>query len=119
MMTQISLDKHYKTRDGREVVLVALAPALEGECSYPVIGYIKSTDGRINPSSWTRAGEWLITGEGYDANLVEVPKKYTQWLNIYPGERIFPYPSKQEADKGSGSERIACIEVIYTEGEGL
>lgn len=46
---------------------------------------------------------------------------HTRWVNIYKGGSLTPAPgmyvSKEKADEGLG--RIACIEISYTEGEGL
>jgi hypothetical protein len=48
--------------------------------------------------------------------------KRDYWINIYPTYvRGHAYPTKQEADRASGFNRIACVKVTaeYEEGEGL
>lgn len=42
---------------------------------------------------------------------------HTKWINIYKDSLTGVYDSQEEANKGQ--ERIACIEIKYTEGEGL
>lgn len=49
-------------------------------------------------------------------DLVEVAMKHTRWINIYPGSGG---ETKAKADAMSNNSRIACIEVTFTEGEGL
>lgn len=46
------------------------------------------------------------------------------WINIYPCNEIgMIHPNKEDADKaivfGQQGDRIACIPITYTEGEGL
>jgi hypothetical protein len=45
----------------------------------------------------------------------------TGWINVYPCHELSGeiYQSKSEADRCAADSRIACIEVTYTEGQGL
>lgn len=52
------------------------------------------------------------------------PVKHSRWLNVYNntlglGSCGLGYDSKAAADEGSDDGRIACVELTYTEGEGL
>jgi hypothetical protein len=70
------------------------------------------------------AGESIIFKEQFRfyEEYVE-PKKGTVWINIY--ENIapsHPFASRQSADLSASAiswKRIACIEVPWTEGQGL
>lgn len=50
------------------------------------------------------------------------PKRHVLWTNCYSGEGgdfLGTYPTRADADAGAGFDRIACICVEFTEGEGL
>jgi hypothetical protein len=48
------------------------------------------------------------------------PEPKTGWINIYPKSLVSnSCRSKEEADEAAGTDRIACIQITYTEGEGL
>lgn len=64
-------------------------------------------------------------------DLINVPVKHTGWMNIYPTNEYFDaanfvmpnsgiYKTRDEADLRNGHpNRIACIQIEFTEGEGL
>lgn len=45
------------------------------------------------------------------------PEKHTAWVNVYSD--IGRYPTKEAANLHSGDNCVACIEIEWTEGEGL
>lgn len=47
-----------------------------------------------------------------------IEKKNEGWINIYESEAVF-HKTRESADKASGSGRMACIKVTWTDGEGL
>lgn len=47
------------------------------------------------------------------------PKSNTVWVNVYPDGDVTMWHSKALADGVAGGERIACVPLTYTEGEGL
>ena len=47
------------------------------------------------------------------------PEKVVQWLNIYRDGHNTPYATKYKCDRQANTDRIACIRIEYTEGEGL
>lgn len=51
-------------------------------------------------------------------DLFMAPVKQERWLNVYENE-ICTYRNRESADIGSGEDRIACIRIEYSEGEGL
>jgi len=57
-------------------------------------------------------------------DLVNVPKKHEVWINFYDDDGegdydSYSYSSRAIADENADSNRIACIRVEFTEGEGL
>lgn len=46
------------------------------------------------------------------------PKRGTVWVNIYENAS-FAFRTKDGADRHSSSERLACVEVPWVEGQGL
>ena len=121
---KIDFDKPVQTRDGREVRIYTT----EGKTKhYPVIGELCS-DGNWHVRTWTSGGtdiRWSsstvvgLKDEGGD--LINVPEKHTVWINFYRGAASLSihHADKASADEAVTEGRIACIEVTFTEGEGL
>lgn len=74
---------------------------------------------------WDSAGAaWAVSDEGFGTSGMQLvamaPKKQAFWVNVYPlsfgSDR---YETKEQADRGAGRTRIACVRVEFTEGEGL
>lgn len=64
--------------------------------------------------------------EGHESHLdlIEVKKKIKGWVNVHPGSDGQPYLDDTLFDselkaRALGTGRIACIEIEFTEGEGL
>jgi len=120
-MNEIILGKEYTTRDGREVII----DDLEGPPPYIVRGRIKvklKTGEEWVDDDWLNNGLYL-EGRITQVDLVELTKiKRTVWLNMYPLEtRGHVYPTKEQADRAAGFNRIACVsvDVCFNEGDGL
>ncbi len=47
------------------------------------------------------------------------PRTGTFWANIYPEIVASIWSTREDADHYSAESRIACVEVKWTEGEGL
>jgi hypothetical protein len=47
------------------------------------------------------------------------PRSGEVWVNVYGTGSGYAYRTKDEADRSALDERIACINVKWTEGEGL
>lgn len=111
----VSMDKKYRTRDGREVRIYAV----DGGGDQPVHGAARDESGWV-PETWSAGGSFC-EDSSYEApwDLIEVKPERGGWINIYPltvGSTI--HPTKEAADKHNIG-RIACIHVKFTEGEGL
>ena len=116
----ISMDKKYRTRDGREVRIYAV----DGCGKHPVHGAYLTEDG-WKGYNWAADGlaypPWYV--EGNNRDLIEVkPRIHREyWMNVYPNDWAQVYESKNVADEYSTGARIACVKVVIDceEGEGL
>ncbi len=101
-----------QTRDGRPAKFIAHVP----ECEvYPVLALAQ---GARQVDSFTIDGLYCISG-AHVRDLFMVPVPHTGWLNIYSDARTIFWKSKEDADIAADSDRIACIQITYMEGEGL
>ena len=109
----ISMDKQYRTRDGRKVRIYAV----DGYGDYPIHGAILTNVGWIEHS-------WRKDGGGYNRNcaLIEVKPRIQRevWMNVYADNCYNAFHTRREADEVA-YERIACVKVTIDceEGEGL
>ncbi len=93
-------------KDDRRIVIAVTVAGKE------TIGF-RQADGRV------------ITGRESPYDLVNVPKKHELWINLYDSKdgtsRFygFAYSARETADEIFGPNRIACVRVEFTEGEGL
>jgi len=116
-MIMIDLTKPVQTRDGREVEL--WDKRIEGSM-YSVTGIVTPIDGKESFQSWTLEGKILDTRTENGGDLVNVPEKHRAWINIYPGTTAsYKYETKRDANSNSNTSCIACVEIEFTEGEGL
>jgi hypothetical protein len=114
-MAKIEMGKQYQTRDGYAVELIAVDTTQVTDTGDTVVGVVTIEDEPVL-WSWQSNGSWL-TEDGCDhpADLIEVPQAVTRWVNVYIG-----YETQYEARHVRGlTAAAACIEVTYTEGEGL
>ena len=79
--------------------------------AYPIIALVMQGDTEVFVTT-TLAGI-SASGSSYDLILASVKK--TGWVNIYPNAEAFIYPTKEEADRGAASNRIACTLIEWEE----
>lgn len=116
----ISMDKKYRTRDGREVRIYAVDG---GYGKHPIHGAVNSDYGWI-VQMWSDIGA-CASGSTYD--LIEVKPRIQReyWVNMYPIHSINPvlWESLDDAKKSVpyGFEPIARVKVVIDceEGDGL
>ena len=115
----IELGKEYKTRDGREVVILAT----NGRGKYPIIGQILNKNGEWELHTWTADGFAYSNCSLSLGDLIEVKptRVFERWLNVYANEVITTHCSRAMADVNSAKARIACLHIRqeYREGDGL
>lgn len=113
-MKPLDLTKPLQTRLGEKAELVY--DGISGDWPLAVVVHYKHGGGKTL-RTYTREGV-LYNDEDSMSNLVNVPVKRTFWLNIYE-DRQTGHPNRDHADYYACYGRIACVEVTYTEGEGL
>ncbi len=47
------------------------------------------------------------------------PRTGEFWVNVYDTHATINYSSKENADELAASDRLACVKVTWTEGQGL
>lgn len=107
------------TRNGRPARIVCTDRKLHGG---PIVALYIDESGGEQIASYTPDGNlWCRNDRRYD--LINIPEKIEGWVNFYDsGEgsfRGYSYPSRADADRTAKDERIACIKISFTEGEGL
>lgn len=105
----ISMDKTYRTRDGREVRLLCV----DREGFFPVVGLVGN-----DLVSWTGVGIHVShTQTVYD--LIEVVPDVVRWVNVYSnGAASNGHPMRLDADLCSDHNRIAILK-ITTKNNGV
>ena len=117
----IDWDKPIQTRSGCEVRIFTTSG---GDPEKPVVGERLDDMGdwvlfKRRESGQVWAGD---SNDSYD--LVNVPQQHTATINVNRrnGQHqmyLCIHASREEADDQAPGHRIACIEVTFTEGEGL
>ena len=112
----ISMDKKYRTRDGREVRIYAT----DGGGEVPVHGAVKGPTGWVS-CCWQRDGVQMFYEDTYDLSEVKPRIKRTVWLNVYADKSGDYSQARSIADCMAGPNRIACVdvEIDCEAGEGL
>ena len=115
----ISMDKQYKTRDGREAEVLRIDM---NHKHFTVAAIITNSDGTQWLASRTSTGLTFL-GREHVGDFVEVKPRVKReaWMNIYP-EITSTYMTRVEADCFSHKDkRLACIkvEIDCEHGEGL
>ena len=119
MSDLISMDKQYKTRDGRAVEVLKVDMKHK---YYPVAVVITEEDGSQAIRSRTSTGD-TTHSRTTGGDLVEVKPRIKQnvWVNIHDGDNVYVHKTREGADLAGGETRIACINMAldYEYGEGL
>jgi hypothetical protein len=66
-------------------------------------------------------GKAVIGGGGKDSDLLTQwvePRKGEFWVNVYE-KAVWDYETKEKADALSSCNRLACVRVEWSEGQGL
>ena len=96
---------------------------LEGAYRYLVIGdgVMDSWQELADASYFQRENGGVIidlTKVGPEA-FVQPRRKISRWVNFHSDDVLNCGDTREDADRFAGDDRIACIEVTFTEGEGL
>lgn len=125
MTNLISMDKKYKTRDGRDVRVLCVDNL--GLCagSYPVVAIVEGA-----ASVFTATGGFYTESVEHELDLVEVVQEYVVWVEVFKSfDDILScsYESENamrnsindsfESNNKEGYQLIATKKVVVTEGE--
>ena len=114
----ISMQKAYRTRDGREVRIYAT----DGDKDQAVHGAVKCPDGWTS-YAWFSDGQYARADRNGRHDLIEVRPRHKRmvWLNVYDSGVSRGFELREWADVHADNDRIACIkvELDFEEGEGL
>lgn len=88
---KISMDKKYRTRDGRDVRLLCVDGPKE---DMPVFGFIS---GNLGTSVWRVDGSWSATQHANDLIEYHEPDIRTIWVNVYEEGGVMGYNTERSA----------------------
>jgi len=121
----ISMDKKYKTRNGREVKIYSVDGNTNDFIHGAILDFISR---RWVSYTWCKDGR-ITSGYNSDGDLVEVKerKKFERWINVYVfggvrAELGRLHDTREDAEAARGDKKtFACVKVIIDceEGEGL
>ena len=111
----ISMDKQYRTEDGKKVRIYAT----DGSGRSSVHGSVL-IDGKWEQHCWDENGVCLYNS---DFNLLEIKPRIQRefWANLDKDGSYLFFETKQEADLCRDSDISACVKITIDceEGEGL
>jgi hypothetical protein len=115
----IEMGKEYRTREGREVVILAT----NGRGLYSVVGQTNDGVDWVH-ENWTADGTVFIDRRCSPGDLIEVKpvQVFERWVNIHHDGSSSSYRKREDADAfATEMGRIACLHIRqeYREGDGL
>jgi hypothetical protein len=115
----IDKNKHYRTRDGREVRIYAT----DGVNGNRVHGAVYHQKAGWEHRAWFPDGRHGAC-DAHPLDLIEVRPRIQRevWVNVFPESVSWAlFASKELADKYAHDDRIACVRLTIdcAEGEGL
>jgi hypothetical protein len=96
----------------------------EGQEAYRYTGRIRNFEGEWIAAGWHAEGRYMYAKTDHELNLAPPPKKKVRVraaFNVYSDGFFAWHASREFADRGAGSARIACkeVDIEVEEGEGL
>lgn len=125
MTNLISMDKKYKTRDGRDVRVLCVDN--NGACAegYPVVAIV---DGAV--VAFTATGGFYPDSEERDMDLIEVVQEHIVWIEVFKsqdkviscsyeteGEMVESIQSSKNCNTPYEYTLLATKKIVVTEGE--
>jgi len=112
----------WRTHDGRKARIICT----DRKSGWPIIGLTTNADGTESVDSFRLDGHFDKDTET-PSDLVNAPAPKlsgTVWVNVREHDEYVgvghAYVSREMADRGGDDDdRLACVEVHWTEGEGL
>lgn len=116
----ISMDKEYRTRDGREVRVLCVDR--KEDDGYSVVALIVLRSGRESIEIFDLDGMYVRGRESVN-DLIEVKPRIVRevLLNVHANGSVTAHSTKDIADRYATIDRIACVKVSIDceHGEGL
>ena len=115
----IEMGKEYRTRDGREVVILAT----NGRGFYSVVGQVNDNGDWVH-ENWTADGTVFEDCRCSPGDLIEVKpvRVFERWVNVHHNGHSSWYKTREDAAAfATEMGRIACLHIRqeYREGDGL
>lgn len=107
----ISMDKKYRTRDGREV----RSYAVDADPEYPIHGAVKSDTG-WDMNEWDSDGRYYDSGTESGNDLIEIPREITVnlWINAKSNGDHAVFISLENATICADEYTVKCYPVTVT-----
>jgi hypothetical protein len=99
-MMKVSMDKKYKTRDGRDVRLLCTDATDE---KYPVVGF-RGESKKI--SMWSSTGCFYEENPGTPSDLIETKDTVEFWVNAYLDGGLYTYYTEEQAKSAANPHAI-------------
>lgn len=115
MTLKIEAGKKHRTRGGDEVKILRILvnPTLD-----PVVAILTHPNGDEEALTYRIDGRFPCDTAASLDLISEIKPKRVVWLNVYgDAYPCFYYPSREVADAGAGTHRIACIRLEFEEGQ--
>ena len=111
-------NKKYTTRDGKPVRILCI----DAKGDQPIVGLFPEKFRQEAVSRWCNNGDWYISGQTSNLDLINAKTKREGWVNVYGKMRdnsiaflSDAYSSKNEADNYEMYGRIACVRIEWEE----
>jgi len=131
MNNKISMDKRYKTRDGRDGRDVRVLCVDRLHCKFPIIALITNSDGVEEYTTFADTGGFHDNGRDSCSDLIEQPEEHTidVWVALYKREgkykdsvEIFHSSNEQDVKdyayhRGFGIKAMKKFTLTLKEGE--
>lgn len=103
----ISMDKKYRTRDGRDVRLLCV----DGPEEWPVVGIVEGS-----LESWKSDGSFSLFGMKTNSDLIEYhePDIRTIWVNVYE-DVVLNYKTAESARRKATPTAISIAQPVTFE----
>lgn len=114
-----TVGQHVKTRDGRDARVICVDRDWD---RFPIVALIVDENSRTEMAQYFNPEGRSSYSDEYGNDLIPPKRSGTFWVNVYQGSMRTTHSSTEDADRyvRTGSPpRFACIEVHWTEGDGL
>jgi len=105
--------KPVQTRDGRKARIICT----DANNHQPIVALITEQDGHEYTRDYTKDGFYFMCSEQSSSDLINIPERRIMWTNVYTLYADSNYPTREEADKHAGANRIGVLKITYENDE--